>query len=88
MCIKNKKNILIILLIVVIIILILIYFLFLKAKWKLPYVCPDDCIPSIDGSTCTRTVTTNISKKTLCPSGYIKNDTCKKTETVNCTLNK
>lgn len=42
----------------------------LKAKWKLPYVCPDNCIPSIDGSTCTRTVTTNISKKTSCPSGY------------------
>lgn len=69
--------------------MILIYFLFLKAKWKLPYVCPNNCIPSIEGSTCIRTVTTNISKKTSCPSGYTKeNDTCKKIETINCTLSK
>lgn len=52
-------------------------------------MCPDNCITSIDGSTCTRTVTTNISKKTSCPSGYTKeNDTCKKIETINCTLSK
>lgn len=42
----------------------------LTAKWKLPYICPDNCTPSEDGSTCTREVTTGVSKKTSCPSGY------------------
>ena len=61
----------------------------LKFKWKLPYVCPENCISSEDGSTCTREVTVSLSKTTACPNGYTKeNDICKKTETVNCTLNK
>lgn len=34
----------------------------LKSKWKLPYVCPENCIPSEDGSTCTREVTVSLSK--------------------------
>lgn len=61
----------------------------LKSKWKLQYVCPENCTPSEDGSTCTREVTISLTKTTSCPSGYTKeNDICKKIETVNCTIAK
>ena len=50
-------------------------------------MCPENCISSEDGSTCTREFTVSLSKTTACPNGYTKeNNTCKKIETVNCTI--
>lgn len=43
----------------------------LKSKWKLPYVCPENCIPSDDVSTCTREVTVSLSKTTPCPCDIV-----------------
>ncbi len=49
----------------------------LKSKLKLPYVCPENCTPSEDGSTCTREVTVSLSKTTACPNGYtLKSGKC------------
>lgn len=42
----------------------------IKAVWKEPYTCPDDCTPIGDGSKCTKEVTTNMQTSTACPKGY------------------
>lgn len=61
--------------------------LVLIAIWKKPYVCPKDCTPIGDGSTCKREKTTNLVTTYSCPSGYTKDGTnCKKTEIVNCPI--
>ncbi len=44
--------------------------LVLIAIWKKPYVCPKDCTPIGDGSTCKREKTTNLVTTYSCPSGY------------------
>lgn len=41
----------------------------IKATWKEPYTCPEDCTPIGDGSKCTRTTTKDIVVYTGCPSG-------------------
>lgn len=40
-----------------------------KATWKEPYTCPDDCIVIGDGSKCTKTTTKDLITYTGCPSG-------------------
>ena len=42
----------------------------IKALWKEPYTCPDDCKPIGNGSKCTKEVTTKMISQTSCPSGY------------------
>ena len=42
----------------------------IKALWKTQYTCPSDCLPSGDGSKCTKEVTTNMVTTSSCPSGY------------------
>ena len=38
----------------------------LKAKWVEPYTCPDNCTPSEDGKTCTKTTVAAPSEETIC----------------------
>lgn len=42
----------------------------LKATWKDPYTCPENCTPVGDGSTCTRVDYRDKDTYTVCPSGY------------------
>ena len=39
----------------------------LKANWKDPYTCPQDCTPSEDGKTCTKTSIVDPTKENICP---------------------
>ena len=39
----------------------------LKANWKDPYTCPQDCSPSEDGKTCTKKLTASPSTREVCP---------------------
>ena len=49
----------------------------LKAVFVKPYTCPKDCTPTKDGSKCNKVVTTNMTSKSTCPSGYtLKNEKC------------
>ena len=49
----------------------------LKAVFVKPYTCPKDCTPTKDGSKCNKVVTTNMTSKSTCPSGYtLKNGKC------------
>lgn len=49
----------------------------IKALWKEPYTCPDDCTPVEDGSKCTKIVNQKITTKVTCPNGYTeKNGLC------------
>lgn len=41
----------------------------LKANWKEPYTCPEDCTPNEGGATCNRESIVAPSSKTECPSG-------------------
>lgn len=41
----------------------------IKAVWKDPYTCPDDCTPIGDGRQCTKTTTKDLITYTGCPSG-------------------
>lgn len=41
----------------------------IKATWKDPYTCPEDCTPIEDGSKCTKTTTKDVITYTNCPSG-------------------
>ena len=48
----------------------------LNAVW-LKYVCPVDCVVNDDGKTCSKQLTTKVTKKTGCPSGYtLKDNQC------------
>ena len=40
----------------------------LKAKWVVPYTCPEGCTPNEDGKTCTKTTIVEPSKQTICPA--------------------
>lgn len=42
----------------------------LKAIWKDPYTCPENCTPVGDGSTCTRVDYADKTNYSNCPSGY------------------
>lgn len=42
----------------------------IKVLWVEPYTCPSDCTPSINGSTCTKVSTKQLTIGTGCPSGY------------------
>ena len=42
----------------------------IKAKWVLPYTCPDECTPQGDGSKCVKESTTKMVDSNVCPSGY------------------
>lgn len=46
----------------------------IKALWKDPYTCPEDCIPVGDGSKCTKDLTTNMITSSTCPNGYTMNN--------------
>ena len=49
----------------------------IKAKWVLPYTCPDECEPQGDGSKCKKESTTKMVESNTCPSGYTdKNGMC------------
>lgn len=49
----------------------------IKAKWVLPYTCPDDCEPQDDGSKCKKESTLEMVESSTCPSGYTeKNGIC------------
>lgn len=49
----------------------------LKALWKEPYTCPDNCLKIEDGSKCIRETTTDIIKTNGCPAGTRENNgTC------------
>ena len=49
----------------------------LKALFVKPYTCPKNCTPTKDGSKCNKVVTTNMTSKSTCPSGYtLKNGKC------------
>lgn len=49
----------------------------IKAVWKEPYVCPENCTPTDDGSKCTKEVTTDMITTSACPKGYtLKNGKC------------
>mgnify|MGYP004667179429 CR=1 FL=1 len=49
----------------------------LKALWKEPYTCPDNCQKIEDGSKCIRETTTDIIKTNGCPAGTRENNgTC------------
>lgn len=49
----------------------------LKALWKEPYTCPDNCLKIEDGSKCIREITTDIIKTNGCPAGTRENNgTC------------
>ena len=39
----------------------------LKANWKDPYTCPDNCIPSDDGKVCFKDTYVDPSKEEVCP---------------------
>lgn len=41
----------------------------LKANWKKHYTCPAECVPSDDGSTCTKETIVAPTSSTECPSG-------------------
>ena len=41
----------------------------IKATWKEPYTCPDNCTPIGDGSKCTKTTIKDVVTYTGCPSG-------------------
>ena len=45
----------------------------LKAKWVEPYTCPDNCTPSEDGKTCTRTTVVSPSSREYCPGTEYNN---------------
>lgn len=42
----------------------------IKATWKEPYTCPENCTPIGDGSKCTKEVTKDMTTTTSCPNGY------------------
>ncbi|MBQ3474588.1 MAG: hypothetical protein IJH20_00230 [Bacilli bacterium] len=46
----------------------------IKAKWIEPYTCPADCIPTEDGTKCTKTTIVEPSKQTICPATEWTND--------------
>lgn len=49
----------------------------IKAVWKEPYTCPDNCTPIGNGSKCIKEVTTNMKTSTTCPKGYtLYNNLC------------
>lgn len=49
----------------------------IKATWKVPYACPENCTPIGNGSKCTKEVTKEIGTISSCPSGYtLKNGHC------------
>lgn len=49
----------------------------ITAVWKEAYTCPSNCTVSVDGKTCTRTLTANIINKNTCASGStLKNGKC------------
>ncbi|MBO5530453.1 MAG: hypothetical protein J5970_03550 [Bacilli bacterium] len=45
----------------------------LKANWKDPYTCPQDCTPSADGKTCTKKTTVDPTKEEVCPGTEYNN---------------